>query len=575
MKQFTIPRKTRRRRHRHTKSRRVYPANTRRNHRSIPPEGRVLLTHQLFPRSRVPEPASRVVVADHMWLTDEKPFNKLTLLHRFITSSQYATEHGYYRCWIGDHPRGPFTAACRLLKKQGCRVIKMFDPVDQPLVRSIKRICKRQRLRLILEDSPSFSETHKDLDTFLKKHPPTTRKTPNGKQTVRGYNHDSFYKWNRTRLGLLMTSGGKKPLGSKWTYDTENREPFPKTLKDDPTTLVSFKTGSTSGSGLSRKFINEEIPRILRIIEKRYGTNPGVLDTDNPADAVSRASRYPLTRATALKRLDTFFKDMLPKFGPYEDAFRHTGVPYGYHSVLSSSLNNGLLTPEDVIGKIREVSGKLPRKFLPSLEGFTRQVFGWRAYTHMVYREERDTLVKSNYLGHTKRLGKGWFRGEAPPTTGIDWLDTLFRDATERAYAHHIVRLMVFSQWFLLMRIRPLDVLDWFWSVVSIDAYEWVMIPNVLGMGQFADGGMMMRRPYVSASAYLKRMSGNTLPKPPKTSDNKGWDTLWDALYYSFLMDHETRLGKVYAYSRSYAYIRKSSKEKQDNWKSIAGKFLK
>jgi deoxyribodipyrimidine photolyase-related protein len=299
-----------------------------------------------------------------------------------------------------------------------------------------------------------------------------------------------------------------------------------------------------------------------------------MLDADKTVDAISRAARYPLTREVALGRLNTFFKEMLPKFGPYEDAFRHENVPYGYHSVLSSSLNNGLLTPDDVIGKIREYSRKLPGKFLASLEGFTRQVIGWRSYTRMVYREERDTMVKRNYLGHSKRLGKDWFRGESPPTTGIDWLDTLFRDATERAYAHHIVRLMVFSQWFLLMRIRPLDVLDWFWSVVSIDAYEWVMVPNVLGMGQFADGGMMMRRPYVSASAYLKRMSGNTLPKSHKTDDTVGWDTKWDALYYSFLMDHEARLEKIYAYSRSYAYMRKAPKEKQDEWKEISRKIL-
>lgn len=563
---FKIPRHTQRR------TRRRAHTQRKRNRTSPQKEGRILLTHQLFPKASVPEPASRVVVADHMWLTDEKPFNKLTLLHRFITSSQYAAEHGYHRCWIGDHPRGPFTAACRLLKKQGCNVVRMFDPVDQPLDKSIRRICKRQGLHLVIEDTPAFTETHAQLDAFLKEHPPSKRKTPDGKTSVNGYNHDTFYKWNRTRLGLLMTKGGKKPLGEKWTYDTENREPFPKSLKDDPTTLVTAKTVAEAGSGLSSQFIKEEVPRILRFIKEKYNSNPGVLDYDNPASAIVRAARYPLTRKDALGRLDAFFKKMLPKFGPYEDAFRHKSVPYGYHSVLSSSLNNGLLTPDDVTGKIREVSGKVRGKHLASLEGFTRQVIGWRAYTRMVYREERNTMVKRNYLKHTKRLGKGWFTGEAPPSTGIDWLDGMFRDATERAYAHHIVRLMVFSQWFLLMRIQPLDVLDWFWSVVSIDAYEWVMVPNVLGMGQFADGGMMMRRPYVSASAYLKRMSGNTLPKKDTVKDSLNWDTAWDALYYAFLMDHESRLGKIYAYSRSYAYIKKAPKEKQTEWKMIAKK---
>ena len=281
MRRFTTPRKTQRRQRLINKA---HPAKTRRNQQNTPSkEGRILLTHQLFPRDKIPEPASHVVVADHMWLTDDKPFNKLTLFHRFVTSSQHASEHGYHRCWLGDHPRGPFTAACRLLKKQGCRVIKMFDPVDQPLVRSINRICKRQRLRLILEDTPAFSETHEELDSFPKKHPPTNRKTPDGKQSVRGYNHDTFYKWNRTRLGLLMTIGGKKPLGGKWTYDTENRDPFPKTLKDDPTTLVTVK----ARSGLSSQFIKKEVPRILRFIDKRYATNPGMLDADKPVVEIS------------------------------------------------------------------------------------------------------------------------------------------------------------------------------------------------------------------------------------------------------------------------------------------------
>jgi len=508
-----------------------------------------------------------------MWLTDEKPFNKLTLAHRFLSANMYASEHGYRRCWIGDFPRGPFSTACRHLKKHGCRSIRMFDPIDLPLCQSIKRICKKQGLRLILEDTPAFAETHDDLDSFLKEHPPTTRKTPDGSRSVKGYNHDAFYKWNRVRLELLMNKDKKTPLGGKWTYDTENRKPFPGSLKDNPTTLVSL-----AGSRKPAPSRMKEVTRVLLFIKSRYHSNPGVLDYDDPAGTHARVSQYPLTRKEAQQRLRSFFKEMLPEFGPYEDAFRHEAVPYGYHSVLSSSLNNGLLTPDDVIGAVREVSGKRAQKHLASLEGFVRQVIGWRSYTRMVYREERDTMLGSNYLGHRKRLGKGWFRGETPPSTGIGWLDTMFRDATKRAYAHHIVRLMVFSQWFLLMRIRPLDVMDWFWSVVSIDAYEWVMVPNVMGMGQFADGGMMMRRPYVSASAYLKRMSGNTLPKSGSSADDEKddagvpWDDVWDALYYSFLMDHEPRLGKIYAYSRSYAYLKKATSKKRSAWKSIAKK---
>jgi deoxyribodipyrimidine photolyase-related protein len=526
-------------------------------------EGRILLTHQLFPREKIPESNKYVVVSDHMWLTDEKPFNKLTLLHRFISSEEYANVHGFHRSWIGNYPKGPFSRACRLLKKQGVKTVKIFDPIEIPLLRSIRKLCKRERLHLIVEETPAFLETYADLDNYLKLHPAKKRNTPDKKSKVNGYNHDTFYKWNRQKLDLLMEKDKKTPIGGKWTYDTENRKPFPKKLKEDPTELI---TGSKTGlSSTTTKMI----PQIVNFIEKRYGENPGSLD--NP---VKRVARYPLTRKKALERINLFFSKMLPGFGPYEDAFRHENIPYGYHSVLSSSLNNGLITPDDIIRKIKELPLNTVKRNIASIEGFARQVIGWRSYTRLVYRKERNTMLRSNYLNHTRKLPSGWFTGDSPPTTGIDWLDILFKDATERAYSHHIIRLMVFSQWFLLNRFRPIDVMNWFWSVVSIDAYEWVMVPNVMGMGQFADGGIMMRRPYVSSAAYLKKMSGNTLPKNKvelKTTEN--WEDVWTSLYYSFLMDHEDHLGKIYAYSRSYAYAKKKDTETKTRWSTLSKEY--
>jgi deoxyribodipyrimidine photolyase-related protein len=182
-------------------------------------------------------------------------------------------------------------------------------------------------------------------------------------------------------------------------------------------------------------------------------------------------------------------------------------------------------------------------------------------------------MMRSNFLAHTRRLPGTWFRysggedekkGKSKSLTNIEWLDNLLLDAQERAYAHHIVRLMVFSNWFLLNQYHPQDVLKWFWSVVSIDAYEWVMVPNVLGMGQYADGGIMMTRPYVSAGAYLEKMSGG------KVKDEGG---IWTALYYGFLMKHQRTIGKMYAYARSMAYIRRSSPSKQKEWKAIVKNY--
>jgi deoxyribodipyrimidine photolyase-related protein len=315
--------------------------------------------------------------------------------------------------------------------------------------------------------------------------------------------------------------------------------------------------------------IQENIQQVAKYVESKYPKNPGVLHLHgkSESDLVSRISMYPITNADAKKRLTIFLTKMLPDFGKYEDAFQ-PGVSFGYHSVLSSSLNNGLLTPAEILEAIQSLPGKTTRKHLASLEGFVRQVFGWRSYCRLVYRQERQVMMRSNFLGHTRRLPGTWFRypKEGESLTNIEWLDNLLLDAQERAYAHHIVRLMVFSNWFLLNQYHPQDVLKWFWSVVSIDAYEWVMVPNVLGMGQYADGGIMMTRPYISAGAYLETMSGG------KVNDEDG---IWTALYYGFLMKHDKTIGKMYAYARSMAYIRRSPSNKQSEWKATVKRYWK
>jgi deoxyribodipyrimidine photolyase-related protein len=320
----------------------------------------------------------------------------------------------------------------------------------------------------------------------------------------------------------------------------------------------------------------DDVSKIVDFIEKRYPKNPGYLkrgDGDNLKDIIERVSLYPLTNKEATGRLKIFIRKMLPQFGRYEDAFQ-PGVSFGFHSVLSSSLNNGLITPGEILEEIGDI--KPSKKILPSLEGFIRQVFGWRSYCRLVYREERDVMMRSNYLSHNIKLPKNWFEypsGEGSEgITKIGWLDSLLRDAHDKAYAHHIIRLMVFSNWFLLNQYHPRDVLDWFWSVVSIDAYEWVMVPNVLGMGQYADGGIMMMRPYISSSSYLLTMSRGVIKtggKGPSGELKYSWEEIWGALFYEFLKRHKNSVGKMYAYARSMAYLRKVSPIKEREWKKI------
>jgi deoxyribodipyrimidine photolyase-related protein len=534
-------------------------------------KGRILLPNQLFSFKYIPEPKKFVVVSDHMWFTHEKPFNTTTLVHKFISSHAYANVNNVKYFWVGEHTpirksnvQGPFTQACKYLKSLGVNIVHIFDPIDQPLVQSIQRICKREKIELGIDDTPAFLETNKDLDEYLKEHPPKKIKG------IRSYSHTPFYKWQRTRLNLLMTKDGK-PIGGKLTYDTENRDPFPKDLTTDP----SFVKPLPLPKGISIKDVNT----IVKYVHTEFKDNPGTISgTIKSTKDLGAVNMYPMNNSQAISHLKTFLKKSLPNFGKYEDAI-HPNITYGYHSVLSSSLNNGLLTPSQVLDEIKKIitthSKKLNGDFLASIEGFIRQIFGWRSYCRLIYREERDVMMRSNYLKHTKRLPKSWFRNEEI-TTKIPWLDTMFKNSYSHAYAHHIVRLMVFSQWFLLMRIHPRDVLDWFWSVVSIDAYEWVMVPNVLGMGQYADGGIMMTRPYVSSSTYLEKMSRKTLKGDVKIGKKEyTWQDVWRALYYDFLMNQEKRLGNMYAYSSSYARLRKTSETQKKEWKAISKKYRK
>ena len=526
----------------------------------------------------IQEPRKQVVISDHMWFTHEKAFNKTTLLHRFITTLAYSKKHKVPRFWAGDPSRiGPFTRACKYLKTKGVNEICIFDPIDKPLIQSIKRICTRLNLKLTIEDTPAFMETHEDLDSFLRSHPPTKKKG------IKKYTHTSFYKWQRTKLNILMTGkkDNQKPVGGKLSYDVQNRDPFPKGMDADPTSIKSLPLPSgVSGS---------DVKEMIDYIERKFKHNPGSLPIINSGaggnqyEGNTSVFMYPMDHSQALMRLKLFIKKSLPNFGAYEDAI-NLNIPYGYHSVLSSCVNNGLLTPREILKEIRSLikkigSEKMKGSMLASIEGYIRQVFGWRSYCRLVYREERDVMMRSNHLRHTKRLPRSWFTNKEIKTK-ISWLDSMFRDSYKRSYAHHIVRLMVFSQWFLLMRIHPRDVLDWFWSVVSIDAYEWVMVPNVLGMGQYADGGIMMTRPYVSSSTYLEKMSRKTLDSKVilgkgKKSKEYPWQEVWRALYYDFLMNQEKRLGKMYAYASSYARLKKISDTQKKEWKTIANKYRK
>ena len=231
---------------------------------------------------------------------------------------------------------------------------------------------------------------------------------------------------------------------------------------------------------------------------------------------------FPLTREDSLKWFDNFLINRLHNFGTYEDAL-HSDHNFVFHSALSPLLNIGLITPKEIIDKSISFSNKnsVP---LNSIEGFIRQIIGWREFIRGVYQEKSDIELGSNYWNHSNKLNSNWYDG----TTGLTPLDDIINMVNQYGYTHHIPRLMILSNILTLSEIDPREIYRWFMEMF-VDSSEWVMVPNVFGMGTFADGGIMSTKPYTCGSNYVLKMSN--YKKGP-------WCEILDGLYWRFTEKH-------------------------------------
>jgi deoxyribodipyrimidine photolyase-related protein len=245
---------------------------------------------------------------------------------------------------------------------------------------------------------------------------------------------------------------------------------------------------------------------------------------ENPYDLPLGEFRYPINRAEALDWLQKFLLQRLNEFGPFEDAIVR-GETFLHHSVLTPMLNIGLLTPREVIDHTLQFAEQhdVP---MNSLEGFIRQVLGWREYIRMVYEWKGRLERTRNYWGFKRKIPRDYWIG----TTGIEPVDDTIRKVRETGYCHHIERLMIAGNYMLLNEFDPDEVYRWFMELF-IDAYDWVMVPNVYGMSQFADGGLMATKPYISGSNYVLKMSNHA--KGP-------WQETWDLLFWRFIDHHRS-----------------------------------
>ncbi len=306
----------------------------------------------------------------------------------------------------------------------------------------------------------------------------------------------AFYKELRKDKNILLESDGS-PVGGQWSFDEDNRKKIPKntTLPEDIEILA-----------------NEDITEANKWI--------ATVDSEQYGEA---GCWLPYTHADASEYLETFLTERFLEFGAYEDAMTTEGVRL-WHSTLSPLLNIGLLTPLQVLDRAIEYAeeNSVP---LNSLEGFVRQILGWREFIRASYESDGSSMRNQNFFNHTKSLPQTIWTG----STGILPIDAAVNTALKYGYNHHIERLMVLGNFMLLAQTNPHEVYRWFIGMY-VDAYDWVMVPNIYGMSQFADGGSFATKPYISGSNYIKKMSD--FPKGE-------WEETWTALYWNFINTHQ------------------------------------
>ena len=351
-----------------------------------------------------------------------------------------------------------------------------------------------------------------------------------------------FYRDMRRKTGLLMTADGK-PEGGKWNMDKDNRA-SPKRGIDYPEPM-RFAPDETTNN-------------VMKLVAARFGGHFGRLDE----------FALPVSAAQSQRALDHFVQTALPDFGTYQDAMV-TGQDWLFHSWLSPALNLGLLTPIQVATAAAEAyaAGEVP---LNSAEGFIRQIIGWREYVRGYYWLEMPDVATANSLEAMRPLPEFYWTGE----TDMLCLSEAIRNTRDNGYAHHIQRLMVLGNFAMLAGVRPQDVANWFLAVY-IDAYEWVELPNVIGMSQHADGGRLATKPYAGGGAYINRMSDHCGGCRYDVKQKTGADACpFNALYWDFLARHERRFRRNRRMVQMYANWDRMTPAMRASYRESAAAFL-
>lgn len=447
----------------------------------------LVFPHQLYMRPEALQGVQKVVlVEDHLYFL-QYPFHQQKLVLYRASMQWYKAElekKGHEVQYIAAHAHKDLDAVVQALCAAGYEMLHYTDPEDDWLSGRIRDAADACGISLKAFPNPNFLTTPEELPELLGKG--------------NNWRMHRFYPLQRKRMDLLMENG--EPLGGKWSFDTENRKKLPRGL------VIPQPARLQAGA---------RVQEAIAYVEEHFPDNPGE----------ARAFAWASSRPEAIVALSDFLDQRMALFGPYEDAMSHK-QDFVFHSLLTPALNIGLLSPNDVLYALMLAHDRTPFP-LASLEGFVRQIIGWREFMRGVYRFRGRQQRSSNFFDFSRPIPPSFWNG----TTGILPVDTVIRRVLRTGYSHHIERLMVMGNFMLLCEFDPNEVYEWFMALY-IDAYDWVMVPNVYGMSQFADGGMFTTKPYLSGSNYIRKMSDY-----PKGD----WCATWDALYWRFIAVHGAR----------------------------------